>query len=96
MSKPTVLDEEKLKRLLRFYRGRPREAIFFQKGDDLNVVKVFVDADFAGCPTSRRSTCGGSIMWGGGMLKAWSKTLSTLALSSGESELAAIQSLGGQ
>ena len=90
MAKPTAEDEDRLKRLLRFYRGKMREAILMRKGGDMRVVKVFVDADFAGCPKTRRSTCGGSIMWGNGMLKAWSKTISTLALSSGESELAAM------
>ena len=51
-------------------------------------IRVYVDADFAGCRKSRRSTCGGCILWGSSMVKSWSKTLSTLALSSGESELA--------
>ena len=61
-----------------------------RKGGDKSKVKTFVDADFAGCQTTRRSTCGGCIMWAGCMLKAWSKTITTLALSSGESELAAM------
>ena len=90
MAKPTVGDENKLKRLLRFYRGRPREVIVMKKGGELKVIRVFVDADFAGCQKTRRSTCGGAIMWGESMMKSWSKTLSTLALSSGESELAAM------
>ena len=90
MAKPTVGDENKLKRLLRFYRGRPREVIAMKKGGELKVIRVFVDADFAGCAKTRRSTCGGAIMWGESMMKSWSKTLSTLALSSGESELAAM------
>ena len=58
--------------------------------EDLNQVVVYVDADFAGCRATRRSTCGGCVMWGQAMLKAWSRTLSTLALSTGEAELGAI------
>ena len=56
----------------------------------MSAILVYVDADFAGCYRTRKSTCGGCVLWGGGMLKAWSKTLTTLCLSSGESELAAL------
>ena len=94
MACPTELDEDKLKRLLRYLKGRPREAITMPRGRQLDSkldrIIVFVDADFAGCAKTRRSTCGGCVLWGNGMLKAWSKTITTLALSSGESELAAL------
>ena len=90
MSKPTKEDEAKLKRLLRYYKGKPREVIKMMKGGSLDAILVFVDADFAGCHKTRKSTCGGCILWGGAMLKAWSKTITTLALSSGESELSAM------
>ena len=90
MAKPTDDDESKLVRLIRYLKGRPREVLRMPKNADLDVVLVYVDADFAGCHRTRRSTCGGCILWGGGMLKAWSKTITTLALSSGESELAAM------
>jgi hypothetical protein len=90
MSKPTEEDEAKLKRLLRYYKGKPREVIKMMKGGRLEAIIVYVDADFAGCRRTRRSTCGGCVLWGGSMLKAWSKTITTLALSSGESELAAM------
>ena len=90
MSDPKVEDVERLKRLLRYYKGRPRGKLKMQKEQGKPKIKVFVDADFAGCRRTRRSTCGGCIMWGSSMIKSWSKTLSTLALSSGESELAAM------
>ena len=51
---------------------------------------VAVDADFAGCRETRRSTCGGCVHWGRALIKAWSKTLATMALSTGESELGAL------
>ena len=38
----------------------------------------------------RKSTVGGIIMWSGQFVKAWSKMIGVLALSSGESELAAV------
>ena len=50
---------------------------------------IYGDANFAGCPRTRKSTAGGAITWGGSCIKTWSKTMATLALSSGESELAA-------
>ena len=52
-------------------------------------IEVCVDADFAGCRVTRKSTCGGCITWGSVLIKAWSKTMATLALSTGEAELGA-------
>ena len=51
---------------------------------------MFGDANFAGCHSTRKSTVGGVAMWSGQFVKACSKTLGVLALSSGESELAAV------
>ena len=51
---------------------------------------VYTDSDFAGCPRTRRSTGGGALMVGGHLLKAYSRTLAVLALSSGEAELMAV------
>ena len=48
------------------------------------------DSDHAGCIRTRKSTSGGVVRWGEYVLKWWSKTQPTLALSSGEAELAAI------
>ena len=56
----------------------------------MNRVISYVDADFAGCRVSRKSTGGGCLVWAGGTMKSWTKTLPTLALSTGEAELGAI------
>ena len=53
---------------------------------------VYTDTDFAGCTTTRRSTSGGCALVNGCLVKHWSKTQSTIALSSGEAELAGIGS----
>ena len=53
-------------------------------------LKVYVDTDFAGCHTTRRSTSGGLAMHGGHCMKHWSTTQTTVALSSGEAELGGI------
>jgi hypothetical protein len=52
-----------------------------------NILEVYVDTDFAGCAQTRRSTSGGCCVLNGSNVKSWSKTQSTLALSSGEAEL---------
>ena len=54
------------------------------------IIEVFGDANFAGCNCTRKSTVGGVAMWSGQIAKAWSNTMGVLALSSGESELAAV------
>ena len=51
---------------------------------------TYVDSDFAGCVETRRSTSGGCLMLGGHLLKHWSSTQKTIALSSGEAELSGI------
>ena len=60
---------------------------------------VYTDTDFAGCSQTRRSTSGGCAQVNGFLVKHWSKTQPTIALSSGEAEYyamvkAASQSLG--
>ena len=51
---------------------------------------MYTDADHAGDLRSRKSTSEGVIVLGRAVLKAWSRTQTLIALSSGESELAAV------
>ena len=90
MSDATEVDHGKLKRAGRYLRGKPRAVLKFYWGDPGSVIKAYVDADFAGCTSARKSTSGGAIFWGQVCLKSWTKTQPTIALSSGESELAAV------
>ena len=53
-------------------------------------LSVFTDSDWAGCVTSRKSTSGGVVMRGSHLLKHWSSTQATVALSSAEAELIAL------
>ena len=48
---------------------------------------VYVDATFAGCRSTRRSTSGGGIMFGSHCIKHWSSTQTTSSLASAEAEL---------
>ena len=51
---------------------------------------VAVDTDFAGNHETRRSTSGGAALRGSHLIKHWSQTQSTVALSSAEAELSGI------
>ena len=87
MSKPTRGDWLKLKRLGRYLLGQPRLQQLYQWQDVQTTLKVFTDADWAGCRETRKSTTGGCAVLGKHTLKGWSKTQALIALSSGESEL---------
>ena len=50
-------------------------------------LRIYSDADWAGCKATRRSTTGSCVTLGKHSIKGWSKTQSLVALSSGESEL---------
>ena len=81
----------KLKRYGRYLLGRPRLVYRYDFAESpATTIDCFVDTDFAGCSVTRRSTSGGCMMVGGAMVKHWSKTQPTIALSSGEAELGGI------
>lgn len=89
MSCPTSSDMIRLKRVGRYLLTAPRVAMFYPWTALADTVTVFTDSDHAGCQRTRKSTAGGVAMWGAGVIKTWSKTLPVIALSTGESELAA-------
>ena len=82
----------RLKRLVRYLVGLPRLVYNFKYQDLPTNVDIYTDTDFAGCKETRRSTSGGVIMLGSHTVRHWSKTQSTIALSSGEAELSGIGS----
>ena len=79
-----------LKRVARYTIKYPRITCRYPWTQLDNNIEVFGNANFAGFHFTRKSTVGGVAMWSGQFVKAWSKTLGVLALSSGESELAAV------
>ena len=87
MSTPRKGDMQRLKRLGRCRKGRPRLQQEYCWQNVQQTVKTFSDADWAGCRETRRSTTGGCITIGTHTIKSWSRTQSLVALSSGESEL---------
>ena len=91
----------KLKRLVRYLCGLPRLVYKYHWQSMPAELDCYTDTDFAGCKETRRSTSGGVIMVGGCCVKHYSKTQSTISLSSGEAELhgiaqGAAQALGVQ
>ena len=75
-----------MKRLGRYLVGRPRLQQVYPWQSIPETLRIFTDADWAGCKESRRSTTGGCAMLGRYALKGWSRTQTLVALSSGESE----------
>ena len=89
MASPRAQDLIALKRVARYTIKYPRMACRYPWTPLDSNIEVFGDANFAGTHCTRKSTVGGIAMWSGQFVKAWSKTMAVLALSSGESELAA-------
>ena len=58
--------------------------------DEHQRVQVHFDSDWAGCKTTRRSTMGGVVKHGKHVMKTWSKTLTSMMLSSVDAELHAL------
>jgi hypothetical protein len=91
MSAPTQADFTAVKRALRYLAGRRVLTYRFDVSmADYAQPCVYVDSDWAGCRVTRRSTSGGILCLGAACVGSWSKTQSTVALSSAEAELGAI------
>ena len=87
MCRPTIRSMEMLKRIGRYLKGRPRLIWNYAWQNQLDVIDVHCDANWAGCRKSRKSTSGGTVEIGCHLTKTFYKTQSVIAKSSGESEL---------
>ena len=87
MSSPTERSWERLKRIGRYLKSKPRLVWTFQWQQAQTTLDVYSDANWAGCKRSRKSTSGGVAMLGAHVIKTWSKTQAVIAKSSAESEL---------
>ena len=94
LTEPTTADQQKLKHLLRYIRGTQHYKFYIRprvKTSDITPdVDVYVDSDWAGCATTRKSTSGFVVKFMGAAIHFGSRTQSTTALSSAEAELYAI------
>ena len=90
MSAPDHNAWEQLKRLARYLAGKPRAMSSYPWQRETDTLDAYSDANWAGCKTSRKSTSGGTRMWGQACFKSYSKTQGTIAQRSAESELIAV------
>lgn len=91
MSTPTTKDLAKIKRLARYVQTVPRltlQSNSEQRQSD--EIHAFVDAAWAGCRASMRSTGGGVFTVGGMVVKSWCSTQGSIVTSTGESEFFAL------
>ena len=96
MARPVALDWVKLKRLARYLAGKPRYVQRYEWQHFPSHLDAFADSDWAGDKTTRKSTSGGLLTMGGHLIKSWSSSQPTIALSSGEAELYAIVKAASQ
>ena len=82
MSRPTASDSVRLKRVLRYLRLHPVRAQRLGWQPMPPETRMYSDADWAGCRKTRRSTSGGACLHGSYLIRAWSRTQATVALSS--------------
>ena len=87
MAEPTKEDWEKLVRLGRYLKTRPKFKIWYRYQEDPGRIETFSDTDWARCKRTRRSTTGGYAKYGNHLIKTWCKTQAVVALSSAEAEL---------
>jgi len=93
MSRPTARGRRKIKHAARYLLEAARLVWKFGELDEeIDWIDVFVDSDWAGDSTTRRSTSGGMVVVGGVAIKHWSRTQKGRSLSSSEAEYYAIVS----
>jgi len=96
LQSPTLSDQAKLKHLMRYLSGSKdivetlRPKIKLSQSTKCIDIDTFVDSDWAGCVSTRKSTSGMSLFVLGVNVCGISRTQQTVALSSGEAELYAI------
>ena len=81
-----------VKRIVRYLTCVPSAKCLIEIVTPPNCVNVNTDSDWAGQPTTCKSTSGGVVQWGNATLTAWSRTQQTVSLSSVEAELYALTS----
>ena len=82
MTEPKRRDMVALCRVARYLVAEPRIVYHFQWQQKGRLL-AFLDTDFAGCVTTRKSTSGGCALLGRHLVKHWATTQKVITLSSG-------------
>jgi len=90
LGKASEADMSALKRLARYLCGSSHLQLHFAGKWSRGDLVTYTDANWATCRNTRRSTSGVVVTLGGDVLFSGSKTQTSVALSSGESELYAV------
>jgi hypothetical protein len=89
MHSPTIVHLKMVRRILRYVKGTINVGLHFTSNTTLDLF-AFSDADWAGCPTTRRSTTGYCTFLGGNIISWCAKKQHTVSRSSTEAEYRAM------
>ncbi|XP_021979082.1 uncharacterized mitochondrial protein AtMg00810-like [Helianthus annuus] len=89
MHHPSIDHWQALKRIIRYIQGTADYGLTLSSCSDIPL-RAYTDADWAGCPDTRRSTSGYCVYMGQNLLSWSSKRQSTISRSSAEAEYRAV------
>jgi hypothetical protein len=78
-----------MKRILRYLRGTPDFDLLLHRSSSFDLV-VYTDADWVGCPDTRRSTSGYAVFLGDNLVSWSAKRQTVVSRSSAEAEYRAV------
>jgi hypothetical protein len=78
-----------MKRILRYLRGTPNYRLLLRRSRSTDLI-VYTDADWAGCPDTRRSTSGYAVFLGDNLVSWSAKRQTVVSRSSAEAEYRAV------
>ena len=87
MATPTTADWEKVVRLERYLKNKPRVRLWYKFQETPCQFETYSDTAWAGCRRTRPSTTGGYTVAGSHPINMWCKTQALVALGSAEAEL---------